>query len=54
MEVVLLVVGQRLIKEKERMETLKTFGIGAEDVKRIIYRLEYTLLNEHENIFGSY
>jgi hypothetical protein len=43
-----------LIKEKEWLETLSTFGIGKEDEKRIIDRLGYTLLNEHVKLFGIY
>ncbi len=52
--VVPLVVGQRSFKvlEKEWLETLRIFGIGEEDGKRIIDRLGNTLLNEHENLFG--
>ena len=53
MEVVPSVVGQKSVKEKEWLEAFKTFGIGGEDGKRIIYRLENTLLNEHEKLFGS-
>ncbi len=53
-EVVPLIVGQRLVKEKELLETLRTFGIGKEDGKRIICRLGCTLLNEHEKLFGRY
>ncbi len=53
-EVVPLEVGQRSIKEKEWLETLKIFGIGKEDGKKIINRLGHTLLNEHEKLFGSY
>ena len=49
-----LVVGQRSVKEKEWLETFKIFGIGKEDGKKIIHRLGYTLLNEHEDLFGSY
>jgi hypothetical protein len=30
------------------------FGIGKEDGMKIIHRLGYTLLNEHEKLFGSY
>jgi hypothetical protein len=47
-------VGQRSFKvlEKEWLETLRIFGIGEEDGKRIIDRLGNTLLNEHENLFG--
>jgi hypothetical protein len=47
-EVVPLVVGQRSVKEKEWLETLRIFGINKEDGKRIIGRLGYTLLNENE------
>ena len=32
------------------METLKIFGIGTEDGKKIIHRLGYTLVNEHEKL----
>jgi hypothetical protein len=53
-EVVPLVVGQRSVREKEWMESLRIFGIGKEDGKRIIGRLGHTLLNEHEKLFGSY
>ena len=53
-EVVPLVVGQWSVREKEWMESLRIFGIGKEDRKRIIGRLGHTLLNEHEKIFGSY
>jgi hypothetical protein len=53
-EVVLLVVGQRSIKEKEWLETFKIFGIGKEDGRRIIHKLGYTQLNEYEKLFGCY
>ena len=57
-EVVPLVVGKRSAKEKEWLETVietfKIFGIGKEDGKKIIHRLGYTLLNEHQKLFGSY
>ena len=53
-EVVPLVVGQSSVKEKEWLETLRFFGIGKEDGKKIISRLTHTLLNEHEKIFGNY
>ena len=43
-----------MVKEKEWLETLKIFGVGKEDGKRINGRLGYTLLNEHEKLFGSY
>ncbi len=46
--------GQRWIREKEWLESMKTFGISAEDGKRIIYRLGSLLLSEHEKLFGSY
>ena len=52
-EVVPLVVGQRSVKEKEWLETFKIFGIGKGDGKKIIHRLTYTLLNEHEKLFGN-
>ena len=53
-EVVPLVVGQRSVKEKEWLETLRIFGIIKEDGKRIIGRLGYTLFNEHEKLFGNF
>ena len=53
-EVLPLVAGQRSVREKEWLESMKTFGIGAEDGKRIIYRLGSLLLSEHEKLFGSY
>ena len=43
-EVLRLVVGQRSVREKEWLETMKTFGISEEDGKRIIYRLGSLLL----------
>ena len=49
-----MVVRNRSVREKEWLETLKIFGIGTEDGKRIIHRLRYTMLNEHENLFGIY
>ena len=49
-----MVAGQRSVKEKEWLETFKIFGIGKEDGKKTIYRLGYTLLNEHAKLFGSY
>jgi hypothetical protein len=33
------VVGQRSVREKEWLETLRIFGIGKEDGKRIINKL---------------
>ena len=48
-----LVVGQRLVRETEWLQFLKTFGISAEDGKKIIHRLGGTLLSEHENLFGT-
>ena len=39
---------------KEWLAAMKTFGISAEDGKRIIYRLGNLLLSEHEKLFGSY
>ena len=53
-EVLPLVAGQRSVREKEWLESLKTFGISAEEGKRIIHRLGGTLLSEHEKLFGSY
>ena len=53
-EVLPLVAGQRSVREKEWLESMKTFGIGTEDGKRIIYRLGSLLLSEHEKLFGSY
>ena len=50
--VVPLVVGQRSVREKEWLETLKI--LGTKDGKKIISRLGCTLLNEHEKLFGSY
>jgi hypothetical protein len=44
-----LVAGQRSVREKEWLKAMKTFGISAEDEKRIIYRLGSLLLSEHEN-----
>jgi len=41
-------------KRVEWLESMKTFGISAEDGKRIIYRLGSLLLSEHEKLFGSY
>jgi hypothetical protein len=52
--VVPLVAGQRSVREKEWLETLRIFGIGKQDVQRIIRRLRHTLLDEHEKLFGSY
>ena len=54
MEVVPLVVGQRSVNEKEWLDTLRFFGIGKENGKKIISRLTHTLLNEHEKLFGIY
>ena len=53
-EVLPLVTGQRSVREKEWLEVMKTFGISAEDGKRIIYRLCNSLLSEHEKLFVSY
>ena len=53
-EVLPLVAGQRSVRENEWLESLKTFGISAEEGKRIIHRLGGTLLSEHEKLFGSY
>ncbi len=51
--VVPLVTGQRSVREKECLETLRIFGIGKEDGQRIIGRLGRTLLDEHEKLFGE-
>jgi hypothetical protein len=53
-EVLPLVAGQRWVREKEWLEAMNTFGISAEDGKRIIYRLGSLLLSEHEKLIGSY
>ncbi len=53
-EVLPLVAGQRSFREKQWLEAMKTFGISAEDGKRIIYRLGSLLLSVHEKLFGSY
>ncbi len=53
-EVVPMVVGQRSVREKEWLETLRIFGIGKEDGQRILGRLGRTLIDEHEKLFGSY
>jgi hypothetical protein len=52
--VVSLVAGQRSVREKEWLETLRIFGIGKEDGQRIIGRLDRTLLDEHAKLFGRY
>ena len=53
-EVLPLVAGQRLVRGKEWLEVMTTFGINTEDGKRIIYRLGSLLLSEYEKLFGSY
>ena len=53
-EVLPLVVGHQSVREKECLETMKTFVISTEDGKRIIDRLCSSLLSEHEKLFGSY
>jgi hypothetical protein len=53
-EVLPIVTGQRSVREKEWLETMKTFGINTEDGKRIIYRLDSLLLSVHEKLFGRY
>jgi hypothetical protein len=53
-EVLPLVAGHRSVREKEWLEVMKTFGISAEDGKRIIYRLGNLLLSEHKKLFGNY
>jgi len=35
----LLIAGHRSVREKDWLEVMRTFGIGAEDGKRIIHRL---------------
>ncbi len=52
-EVVPLVAGQRSVKGKEWLESLKVFGIGKEDGKKIIQRLGHTLLHEHEKLSAA-
>ena len=47
-------IGQRSVTEREWLETFKIFGIGKEDGKKIMHKLSYTLLNEHEKLFGCY
>jgi hypothetical protein len=49
-----MIVGHRSAREKECLETLRIFGIGKEDGKRIIRKLGYTLLDEHKKLFDSY
>ena len=49
-------VGRRAsVKRKEWLETLKIFGIGKEDGKKIIHRLDYRLfrVNEHEKLLEA-
>ena len=53
-EFVPLIAGQRSVREKEWLEDLRIFGIGRQDGQRIIGRLDRTLLDEHEKLFGSY
>ena len=53
-EVLPLVTGQRSVRGKEWIGTMKTFGMRSEDWKRIIYRIGSLLLSEHEKLFGSY
>ena len=53
-EVLPLVAGQPSVRETQWLEAMKTFGISAEDGKRIIDRLGSLLLSEHEKLFGSY
>ncbi len=53
-EVLPLVAGQRSVREKEWLEAMKTFGIRAEDGKRIIYRVGSLLLSDNEKLFGTY
>ena len=49
-----LVTGQRSVREREWLESLKALGISAEEGRRIIRRLGLTLLVEHEKLFESY
>jgi hypothetical protein len=51
-EVVLVVAGQRSVREKEWLESLRIFGIGR--MVKGSRRLGRTLLDEHEKLFGSY
>jgi hypothetical protein len=53
-EVVPLVAGQWSVKEKEWLESFRVFGIGKDDGQKIIQRLGFTVLREHEKLFGSY
>ena len=53
-EVVPLVVGQRSVKEKEWLESFRVFGIDKEDGKKMLHKLGFTLLSEHEMLFCSY
>ena len=53
-EVLPPVTGQCSVREKEKIEVMKTFWINTEDGKSIIYRLGSALLSEHEKLFGSY
>ena len=53
-EVLPLVTGQRSVREKEWLETMRTFGISTEDGQRIIYSLGSLLLLEYEKLFASY
>ncbi len=48
--VVTLVSGQRSVREKEWLETLRIFGIGKEDGQRIIGRLLYSQSGECRRI----
>ena len=53
-EVLPLVAGHRSVRGKEWLGAMKTFGIRSEDGKKITYRLDSSLLSEHEKLFGSY
>jgi hypothetical protein len=49
-----MIVGQQAVKEKEWLETLKIFGIGKEDEKKIIYKLGYTAIdNNFSDVTGA-
>ena len=53
MEVLPLVAGLNSIREKEWIDSMKTFGISTEDGESIIYSLDSLLLSENEKLFGS-
>ena len=49
-----MVSGQWLVKEKEWIDSFRIFGIGKDDDQKIIQRLGFTVLREHEKLFGNY